>query len=103
MSGAGAGDSGLMAEDLGDLPCLMLYVPRDLDRELADLVGMLADLADQCRESGELAFLALGVVRSLQGDDGRAARHVPYLLGGLAQLLGLLALLGRLAMNAAKD
>lgn len=103
MASADAGYSGLMAEDLGDLPCLMLHMPRDLHRQLTDLVGMLTDLANQRREGGELALLAFGVISPLQGDDGRAACHVPYLLGGLAQLLGLQSLLGRLAMNAAKD
>jgi hypothetical protein len=32
--------------------------------------------------------------RPLQGDDGCAARHLPHRLGGLAQLLRLLALSG---------
>ena len=61
---------------------------------------MLADAADEGGEAGQPVLLAPGVVGPLQGDDGCAARHLPHRLGGLAQLLGLLALPGGFCRDA---
>ena len=74
MEGGPAADSGLMAEDSGDLAGLMMDVFRHLNREPAALAGVLADASDQVGEAGQLVLLALGVVRPLQGDDGCANR-----------------------------